>query len=217
MITDPELEQWSELFRSQQQVEPAEIVARAKKAVRRFRLWVYTEIAVTLIATVFAICIHQRALTVLLAVSIAAAWLFRLLNDWNNFTGVATATGSYLNTLLRRLRSNKRAAEFGGVLYFVQLPIVSALVFRDLNIPLRAYLLLPANIFIACATVAFVIWLAVYRHNLKNQILELEKQQTEWEGPELILATPKNSLTISALLAQTLTNLERFRKKLRVF
>ena len=211
MTTDPELENWSELFRSQQQPEPAEIVARAKKAVRRFRLWIYTEIAVTIAAIFFAIWIHQRAVTVLIAVSIAAAWLFRLLNDWNDFTGVATATGSYLNILLRRLRSNKRAAEFGGVLYFVQLPIVSSWAFRDLNITLREYLLLPANLFVACATVAFFIWLAVYRHRLQTQILEMEKLQEELGHDDT-----KASSEASAIITHILARWEEFRKnKLR--
>jgi hypothetical protein len=224
MITDPELDQWSKLFRSQQS-EPAEIVSRAKKAVRRFRLIIYSEIAVTVVAgggaTIWALNSHQTSVTLLaiwIWISIAAAWLFRLKNDWNDFTGVAVATGSYLNTLLRRLRSNLRAADFSGILFAVQLCATSAWVFSERNgqshITLRDYLSLPPNIFFAVGTVAFYIWLFFYRRKLQTQIQDLTKLQLELGDQPGIDQSP----TLPTVLDHALGTLHRLRKrKLRVF
>lgn len=219
MITDPELDQWSELFRSEQ-AEPAEIVARAKRATRRFRFWIYAEIAVTVVtgggASLWALRTHQSSVTVLAVwvwISLAAAWLFRLINDWNDFTGVTVATGSYLNILLRRLRSNRRAAEFGGVLYFVQLAVTSTWVFRELNIGLRAFLLLPANILFAVGTVVFCVWLELYRHKLQTEIAQLQKLQSDSEEQ-----LPSGSGANPAVFAQVIGNLQqRLKKILRAY
>jgi hypothetical protein len=226
MIIDPELEQWSDLFRSEQ-AEPAAITERAQRAVRRFRLWIYAEVAVTVVMgggfTVWAFEAHQTSVTLLAVwvwISLAAAWLFRLMNDWNDFTGVAVATGSYLNILLRRLRSNLRAAEFGGILFLVQLFVTSAWVFHELNnqspIGLREYLVLPSNLIFACGTGVFYAWLILYRRRLHNEIAELEKLQIELDGDPTI-PTPKRLPAIPAMMAHAVTNLARFRKKLRIY
>jgi hypothetical protein len=193
MIIDPELDQWSELFRSEQ-IASAEIAARAKKAVYRFRLWIYAEVAVTVCmgggATFWALKAHQTSISLLVAwvwISLAAAWTFRLINDWNDFTGVAVAAGSYLTILLRRLRSNVRAAEFGGVLFFVQLAVTSTWVFREINshspVSLQAYLALPANIIFAIGTVVFCVWLVLYRRKLHTEIAQLQKLQAGFDDP----------------------------------
>ena len=123
MISDPELDQWSELWRSSETAN-AQIAERARKAVWRFRIWIYLEVLVTVIAgggvTAWAVRAQQPPVTFLAIwvwISLAAAWIFRLISDWNDFTGAAVATGSYLATLLRRLRSSRRAAEFGGILF----------------------------------------------------------------------------------------------------
>jgi hypothetical protein len=227
MMVDPELEQWSELFRSKQG-EPTEIVERAKKAVRRFRLLIYSEVAVTVVmgggAIFWALRAHQTSVTLLAVwvwISLAAAWLFRLFNDWNDFTGVAVATGSYLAVLRRRLRSNLRAAEFGGLLFFVQLGVTSAWVFRELNrqspISLREYLALPTNIVFAIGTVVLCVWLVLYRRKLKKEIAQLEKLKPELDE-ESISPSLKPVPTIPAVIAHAISNLERLRKKkLRVF
>jgi hypothetical protein len=227
MMVDPELEQWSELFRSEQSVQ-TEIAARAQRALRRFRLWIYAELMVTVLmgggAIFWALRAHQTSVTLLAIwvwISLAAAWLFRLFNDWNDFTGVAVATGSYLAILRRRLRSNLRAAEFGGVLFFVQLGVTSAWVFRELRcqspISLREYLALPANIVFAIGTVVFCVWLVLYRRKLKKEIAELKKLQPELDE-ESISPSLKPISNIPTVIAHAISNLEKLRKKkLRVF
>jgi hypothetical protein len=196
MIVDPELDQWSELWRSDP-APHADIAERARKAVRNFRLWIYLEVLVTLVmgggAAIWAIGAHETPVTLLaiwVGISLAAAWIFRFINDWNDFTGPAVATGSYLATLLRRSRSSLRAAEFGGVLFFVQLAVTSIWVFRELNrrgqISLGAYLLLPANIVFALGTIAFVVWLIRYRSRLHREIASLEAMQAEFSDDSAV-------------------------------
>ena len=182
MITDPEIEQWSELFRSQT-IDRAQIAGRANRAVRNFRLWLCAEVAVTVVmgggASWWAWQSHQASVTALAVwvwISLTAAWIFRFFNDWNNFGG------SPLTTLRRRLHSNLRAAQFGGVLFFVQLFATSAWVFRELNISLRNYLALPTNIVFAVGTVVFCVWLFHYCRKLKNELAELAKMEDEFAG-----------------------------------
>lgn len=227
MITDPELDQWSELFRSEQ-IEPAEIAARAKKAIHRFRLWIYAEVAVTISmgggATLWALGSHQTSVTLLAVwvwISLAAAWIFRLINDWNDFTGVAVATGSYLNILLRRLRNNLRAAQFGGVLFFVQLAFTSTWVFRELNsrspVSLLAYLTLPVNIVFAVGTIAFCVWLVSYRQKLHTEIAQLQKLQSEVDEP-LSGSSSERPAALPVLLAGAISGIQRrLKKKLRAY
>lgn len=189
MISDPELDQWSELWRSGEALETG-LAERARKAVWRFRMGIYLEVLVTVVmgggATVWALRAHQTPVTLLAIwvwISLAVAWLFRFISDWNDFTGAAVETGSYLATLLRRLRSSLRAAEFGGVLFFVQLMVTSTWVFRELNrlghVSVSEYLLLPANLVFAVGTVGFVVWLVRYRRRLHREIAELERMRVE--------------------------------------
>lgn len=211
MITDPELEQWSELFRSET-VDPAQIAARAKQAVRNFRLWLYSEVAVTIVmgfgAIYWAWQSHQSSITLLAVwvwISLAAAWVFRLINDWNDFSGVAVATGSHLATLRRRLRSNRRAALFGGVLFFVQFLVTSAWVFRELT--------LPSSIVLAVGTVVFCAWLFLYLRKNKKELAELSKLQDEF-APES--AAPPQP--VAAVLVRAVNTVTRqLKKRLRVF
>lgn len=220
MITGPELEQWNELFRSES-FDPAQITARANRAVRNFYLWLCAEVAVTLVmgvgAIVWAWQSRQSSVTALAVwvwIAIAAAWIFRFFNDWNNFTGVAVATGSHLAILRRRLRSNLRAAQFGGVLFFVQLFVTSAWVFRQLHTSIHDYLELPANIIFAAGTVVFCVWLFWYCRKQKNEIAELSK--LEEDDSASAPASPVQPFP--AFLAQAINNLTRFRKhRLRVF
>jgi len=189
MISDPELDQWSELWRSGEPFD-ARLAERARKAVWRFRVWIYLEVLVTVLMgggfTMWAVRAHQTPVTVLAIwvwLSLAAAWVFRLISDWNDFTGAAVATGSYLAVLLRRLRSSLRAAEFGGVLFVVQLIVTSLWAFVELNrqghVSLGDYLALPANVVFAFGTVAFAFWLVRYRRRVRWEIGELEKMGKE--------------------------------------
>ena len=182
MITDPELEQWSELFRSEA-LDHVQIAARANQAVRNFRLWLCAEVGVTIVmgggAIWWAWQSHQTSVTALAVwvwISLAAAWIFRFFNDWNNFSGSPVAT------LRRRLHSNLRAAQFGGVLFFVQLFATSAWVFHELDISFRDYLMLPANIVFALGTVVFCAWVFWYCRKLKNELAELSKLEQEFAG-----------------------------------
>ena len=221
MISDPELDQWSELFRSEQ-VEPAEIVTRAQQAIRRFHLWIYAEVAVTIIVGGGALCwsirAHQRAFTALTVVAIAAPWLFRLTNDWNDFSGATTTTDSYLNILLRRLRSNLRSADFSAVLFFVLLGLMSAWGFREWNrespLTLGEYLALPANIAVAIGTSVFYVWLILYRRKLQKEIHQLEQLQKEFaEEP----AAPR-AAAMPELLARAINDFQRrLKNRLRVW
>ncbi len=221
MITDPELEQWSDLFRSET-TDPTRIAARANRAVRNFRLWLWGEVAVTIVmgggAVLWAAQSHQTYVTVLAVwvwISLAAAWVFRFFNDWNNFTGAAVPTGSHLAILRRRLRSNLRAARFGGALFFVQLFVTSAWVFLELNIGLRDYLMLPANVLFAFGTVVFCGWLFWYCRKLKSELAELAKLEDEFAGE----STQALVLWFPAVLQQAInTVVTRLRKnRLRVF
>jgi len=188
MISDPELSQWSELWLSDNTAQE-DIAARAHRAVRRFRLWIYLEVLVTVVMgggfTIWAWQARQPAvtyLTIWVWVSLAIAWIFRLINDWNDFTGAAVATGTYLATLLRRHRSNLRAATFGGILFFVQLAVTYTWVYRQLSRQGRASELLPTNMFLVFGTLVFVAWLLRYRSRLHREIAELEKLQPEFGG-----------------------------------
>ncbi len=185
MISDPELSQWSELWRSGNMAQE-DIAARAHKAVRRFRLWIYLEVLVTIVMgggfTIWAWQARQPAITYLTIwvwVSLAIAWIFRLINDRNDFTGAAVATGSYLATLLRRHRSSLRAAVFGGVLYVVQIVVTYTWLYRELSRQGRASELLPTNIVLVLGTLVFAAWLLRYRRKLHWEIAELEKLQSE--------------------------------------
>lgn len=189
MISDPELQEWSELFRSDDGLQ-SDIAARARRAVRWFRLVLYAEVLVTVTmgggATLWAIRSHETSGTLLAVwvwMSLAATWLFRFFNDWTDFTGATVATESYLPVLLRRLRSNLRASGFGGILFFVQLFVTSGWVFRALNqqspITLNDFLQLPANIVFELGTVAFVLWLVHHRRRLRRKIADLEKLRAE--------------------------------------
>jgi hypothetical protein len=228
MISDPELEQWSALWRSGEALD-AKLAERARKAVWRFRAWIYLEVLVTVVmgggATIWAVRAHQTPVTLLAIwvwISLAVAWLFRLISDWNDFTGAAVATGSYLATLLRRLRSSVRAAEFGGVLFFVQLLVTSTSVFRELNrqghVGIREYLALPPNVVFAIGSVGFVVWLVRYRRRLRREIAELERMRVELGGD---CAAPVAGGKISnywseiweSMIANGLDRLGRLRKK----
>ncbi len=174
MISDSELARWRDLWRSDEPVN-AELAERARQAVRRFRLWIYAELLVTVVmgggALLRAARAQQASVTMLAVwvwISLAAAWLFRFINDWSDLTGAATQTDSFAPVLIRRLRSNLRAAEFGGVLFFVQLFVTSAWVFRQVPVTPTAVLA------IASGTVVFVIWLVRHRRRLKREIAELE-------------------------------------------
>jgi len=222
MISDPELEQWSELFRAEEGI-PVDIAARAQKAVRRFRLWIYAEIVVTAAAgggtTVWAANARQTSVTLLAVwvwIALAIAWLFRLVNDWNDFTGVAVATDSFLRILLRRLRSNLRASSFGGIGFLVQLLVMSAWVFRELNrnshVGLRDYLALPANIMWGFGTVVFYVWLVRYQRRLRSEIAELERLRGEL-GDESMDEPIKDKAGSFPVVAHAASLLDRFSKK----
>ena len=185
MISDPELSQWSALWRSDNTAHE-DIAARAHRAVRRFRLWIYWEVLVTVVMgggfTIWAWQARQPGVTYLAIwvwVSLAIAWIFRLINDWNDFSGAAVATGSYLATLLRRYRSNLRAATFGGILFFVQLAVTYTWVYREVSHQGRASELLPKNIVLVLGTLVFMTWLIRYRSKLRREIAELERLQIE--------------------------------------
>lgn len=211
MITDPELEQWSELFRSEV-TDPMQIAARANRAVRNFRLWLCGEVAVTIVmgggAVRWAVQSHQTSVIVLAVwvwISLAAAWIFRFFNDGN----IALTGGSHLAILRRRLRSNLRAAQFGGILFFVQLLVTSAWVFRELKVSLRDYLTLPANVVFGSGTVIFSSWLFWYCRKLKIELGELSKLENEFQS-DITAPIP--------FLERAIHSLARSRKnKLRVF
>jgi hypothetical protein len=191
-----------------------------------FRLWIYAEVVVTVVmgggATVWAIKAHQSSVTLLAVwvwMSLLAAWLFRLMSDWNDFTGAAVATGAYLNTLLRRRRSSLRAAQFGGILFFSQLVVTSAWVFRELNsqspVNLSDYLARPANLIFAIGAIVFYVWLIVYWRKLRNEIAELEELKTQF-GEEIAIPSLEPQFTIRAAIAHFASRIERLkRKKLR--
>ena len=215
MISDPELSQWSELWRSDNTAQE-DIAARAYRAVRRFRLWIYLEVLVTVVMgggfTIWAWQTRQPAVTYLAIwvwVSLAIVWIFRLINDWNDFTGAAVATGTYLATLLRRHRSNLRAATFGGVLFFVQLAVTYTWVYLELSHQERAAELLPTNIVVVLGTLLFVAWLLRYRSRLRREIAELEKLQSELGDSPIV----KGNHPLESLIAHLNEELVLIRKK----
>jgi hypothetical protein len=140
MKTDPELETWQSLWQADAQL-PRDLRGRALRQVRRMRIMLAGDIAVTVVmgggAVVWALNSGHfavRLLAIWIWTTILAAWIFRYWNShFNNWTGAAPSTDAFFETWVKRCREIRRNLQFGFGLGIVQLIVSSAWVFHELH------------------------------------------------------------------------------------
>lgn len=196
MKTDPELERWQSLWQTDAQI-PSDLRERAMRQVRRMRIMLAGDIAVTAImgsgATIWALNSDRfmvRLLAVWIWTTIMAAWIFRYFNNRGNWTGAAPCTDVFFEAWVRRCREIRRNLQFGFGLGIVQLIVSSAWVFhelhRDQGISVRTFATMPAmDVAWLCAGLLFA-WVLRFYRRVSADLLCAQHCKDEWEAGEPI-------------------------------
>lgn len=207
MTTDPELERWQSLWQNEAQI-PRDLRERAMRQVRRMRMMLAGDIAVTVImgggATVWALSSNHRSVTLLAAwvwFTIAAAWIFRYFNNRGNWTGLAPTTDAFFETWVRRCRETQRNLIFGIGLGVIQLLVCTAWVNRELHAahrieprPFAATTPMYVAWLFAAGLFAWAFWLA---HKVRVEWIYAQRLRDEWRTGEPIPAiTPETLRTV---------------------
>ena len=139
MPADPELQRWQSLWHSDTQI-PHDLRQRARRQIRRMRMMLVGDIAVTVImgggATVWALNSDRPSVRLLAAwvwFTILIAWIFRYFNNRGNWTGAAPSTDAFFEAWVKRCREMQRNLIFGIALGIVQFVVCSAWVSRELQ------------------------------------------------------------------------------------
>jgi hypothetical protein len=191
MNIDPELDQWRAQWQAETHV-PAGLRETVKREARRMRTMLYADVVVTVMmgsaATVWAMSPEQPAMKFLgiwVWASLLITWIFRFINDRDNWSGAAPDTEAFLHLSLRRCRARLRAVKFGCVLYVGQLLIVSICVYlersRRSSIGLRDYLTLTPNLIVWLCTALFFAWAVWYMRVKKRELNSLLQVWQDWE------------------------------------
>jgi hypothetical protein len=191
MKTDRELENWQSLWQADEQI-PRDLRERAMRQVRRMRIMLAGDIAVTVVmgggAVVWALNsdhLAVRLLAVWIWTTIAAAWIFRYFNGhFNNWTGAAPSTDAFFETWVKRCRETRRNLQFGFGLGIIQLVVSSAWVFRELHrdhgISLLTFVTM-ARLDVAwlCAGLLFA-WAVRFYKKVSADLTYAERLRDEW-------------------------------------
>jgi hypothetical protein len=203
MKTDPELETWQALWQADAQL-PLDLRERAMRQVRRMRIMLAGDIAVTVImgggATVWALTSNHIAVRLLAAwiwTTIVAAWIFRYFNNRGNWTGAAPSTDAFFETWVKRCRETRRNLQFGFGLGIVQLVVSSAWVFhelhRDLGISFRTFVIMPTVDFAwLCAGLLFA-WAFQFYRKVSVDLAYARRLRDEWLTGEPVPALPPDA------------------------
>ena len=199
MNVDLELEEWKSLWQAEVEI-PADLRNKANRQLRRMRIMLIGDIAVTIVmggaVIAWAIASKEppvRLLATWVWLTLIAAWFFRWFNDRGNWSGAAPNTEVFLQLLKRRYRATLRNVKFGYALGAVQLLFSSAWVYFELNrsgpITVWQFLTLKASLaawLCIALLLAGALW---FSHKLEQELASVEKLQREWQGSEVPLAT----------------------------
>lgn len=194
MNVDLELENWKSLWQTDVQL-PADLREKANRQLRRMRFMLIADICVTVAmggaAIAWAVVSKQpsvRMLATWVWLTIIAAWLFRWLNDRENWAGAAPNTEAFLELLQRRYKSSLGSLQFGYVLGVVQLLFSSAWVYLELNrsshITIWQFITLKANLAAwSCAVLLFIGAVRLSR-KLRRELAYVERLRSDWDITE---------------------------------
>jgi hypothetical protein len=195
MKADSELERWQSLWQTDVPV-PHDLRERARRQIRRMRIMLAGDIAVTVImgggAAVWALNSDRpsvRLLVVWVWFTIAAAWIFRYFNNRDNWTGAAPSTDAFFEAWAKRCRETQRNLLFGIGLGMVQLVVCSAWVNRELHmrtgITLRQFVTLaPMTVVWLCAALLFV-WAFWLSRKVRAEWIYVQRLKLDWENGEV--------------------------------
>ncbi|HWF45705.1 MAG TPA: hypothetical protein VG168_01765 [Bryobacteraceae bacterium] len=190
MKTDPELETWQSLWQADAQL-PHDLRERAMRQVRRMRIMLAGDIAVTMImgggAVVWALNSDGpavRLLVVWIWFTLLVAWIFRYLNNRGNWTGAAPSTDAFFEAWIRRCRATQRNLIFGIGLGAVQFAVCSAWVNRELHrmhgiTVLQFATMAPMDVAYVCAAglLAWALWLS---RKVRAEWIYAQRLRDEW-------------------------------------
>jgi hypothetical protein len=205
MHTDHELERWQSLWQADIQI-PQDLRERARRQVRRMRMMLAGDIAVTVImgggATLWALNSDRSSVRLLAAwvwFTIAAAWIFRYFNNRGNWTGLAPSTDAFFEAWIKRCRETQRNLIFGIALGIVQFVVCSAWVHRELQrthtITARQFATMtPMDVAWLCA--AFLLgWAFWLSRKVRAEWIYAQRLKEEWEMGEPVPAVSPEVLT----------------------
>jgi hypothetical protein len=205
MKTDTELERWQSLWQTDARI-PDDLRERALRQVRRMRIMLAGDIAVTVImgggATIWALNSDRPAVRLLAAwvwFTILVAWIFRYFNNRGNWTGAAPSTDAFFEIWIRRCRETQRNLIFGIGLGAVQFAVCSAWVNRELHrmhgiTPRQFATMAPMDVAYVCAAglLAWALWLS---RKVRTEWIYAQRLRNEWASGEPIPVPPPESLS----------------------
>lgn len=195
MKTDAELERWQSLWQTDAQI-PQDLRERAMRQVRRMRMMLAGDIAVTVLAgggaTIWGLNADWpsvKLLVIWIWITIFTAWIFRYFNNRGNWTGVAPSTDTFFELWVRRCRENLRNLQFGIGLGVVQLIVSCGWVYRELHranaITFREFLKLgPTDLALLCAAGLFA-WAVQLTRKARAELTYVRRLKQDWQDGEV--------------------------------
>lgn len=196
MNNDPELERWQSLWQTDGRIPP-DLRERAMRQVRRMRILLIGDIAVTVIigggATLWGLSSSQpfiRLLTAWIWFTIIAAWIFRFFNHRGNWTGLAPSTDAFFEMWVKRCRENRRNLIFGIALGALQFTFCGFWINWELHqtrgISLRQFATAaPMDIAYVFAA-GLLIWALWLFRKVTSELHYVERLKDEWTAGETV-------------------------------